>query len=382
MAEQKTLWLADHHLCDERGHHANYNRALGLAARQAGWEPRVLGRRGTDPRLLDGISMDGIFQRDWRARPPSWVASSPLALKALDAFSRVRFAKDLARGLAGVRENDAVFAQMLAPRHLLGWLEWHRTRPRKPHLVLHLGYDPTRFAAYPGLLAALGAADTRCHFVSDSERLCSRYNEALGVEVGVIPHVVPKATPKPSASRADGPPVVLFLGNPRREKGFNDLVAAALRASGLKFVFQVNDPEPACGESVAKLRQAAGETLHLLERRLSESEYFEALREADVVAVPYHLDIYGDRTSGIFCEALAAGKPVITTRGSWMSANMDGCGWQVAERDPEDLLQVLQRIPGELESVSRRTVEMAEVFRRQFGGENFMALFEAILAHA
>ena len=382
MAERKTLWLADHHLCDERGHHANYNRALALAARHAGWDPRILGQRGADLRLLAGLPYEGIFRRDWRVCPPTWIGTSRLGLKALDHLARARFAKDLERGLAGVRENDAVFAQMLAPRHLRSWLEWHTSRPKPPHLVLHLGYDPTRFAAYPGVDSALAAAGARCHFVSDSERLCARYKEALGVDVGVIPHVVPPATPKPSASRADGPTIVLFLGNPRREKGFNDLVSAALRARGLKFIFQVNNPEPVCRESVAKLRQVSGDAIRLLERRLSESEYFEALREADVVAVPYHLDIYGDRTSGIFCEALAAGKPVITTRGSWMSANMDGCGWQVAERDPEDLLRVLQLFPSELQSASRRTVGMADAFRRQFSGENFMALFEATLVHA
>lgn len=382
MAKGRTLWLADHLLADALGHHANYNRALAMAASHAGWDPHILGRRGADPRLLGGIAFDGIFSRDLRACPPAWAASSPLALRALDALSRVRFRNDLERGLGHVREIDAVFAQMLAPRHLRSWLEWHATRPKPPHLVLHLGYDPTRFAAYPGLASAIATASPRCHYVSDSERLCARYEDALGVQVHFIPHVVPQATPRPSPSRTDGVPVVLFLGSPRREKGFNDLASAALRGRGLRFIVQVNDPEPACRESVEALRAAPDGTVRLIERRLSEEEYFDALREADVVAVPYHLDVYRDRTSGIFCEALAAGKPVLTTRDSWMSANMDGSGWIVSERQPEDLLRVLEQIPGELASVSARALGRAEYFRRQFSGENFMGLFEAAIGHA
>jgi len=48
-----------------------------------------------------------------------------------------------------------------------------------------------------------------------------------------------------------------------------------------------------------------------------------SLLAADVVLVPYSSDAYRYRTSGIFAEAVALGKPVITTRGSWMSDGID-----------------------------------------------------------
>ena len=42
------------------------------------------------------------------------------------------------------------------------------------------------------------------------------------------------------------------------------------------------------------------------------------LRAADVLLMPYRVDTYKERTSGVFCEALSAGKPVIVSQGSLM----------------------------------------------------------------
>ena len=379
-----TLWLADHHLGDSRGHHMNYNRALAQAAEASGWNVRILCKKGAGKDALPGISPIRIFRDDLRARPPGWAAGSHRLLGALDRISAFRFRGDLARGMRGVAGGDVVFAQMLAPRHLRAWMEWHSAcgEGSRPSLVLHLGYDPSRFVGYPGLAAAVRALRHDAHCVTDSERLAPAYEKILGVPVSVLPHVVPLATPQPGGRADDSPPQILSLGNPRREKGFLDLAEAAKTAEGLRFVFQVNDPDPECREAVGALRARNSPAIRLIENHLDEREYFRHLQESDVVAVPYHLDTYRDRTSGIFCEALVAGKPVIATRGSWMSTEVEkhSLGWLVPERDPAGLRDVLRRLPAELPGVSARSRELAAAYRQHFSGGQFIAGLRSLIS--
>ena len=73
----------------------------------------------------------GIFRKDWRSEFAPWLSSNRKALDLLEAISRRRFYADLSSGLpaARVSSSDIVFAQMLAPRHLAGWLNWLEKLP-------------------------------------------------------------------------------------------------------------------------------------------------------------------------------------------------------------------------------------------------------------
>ena len=382
MSEQRTLWLADQLLANDTGHHAGFNKALAAAAERAGWVVRIAGQQDAQAGLVGPRRLEGVFRRDWRASPPVWAARSPRLLAWIERIAATRFEVDLRRGFKGVRVSDAIFAQMLAPRHLLGWLRWHGCCRDVPFLVLHLGYAPERFVSYPGLKAAVESVGDRCVFASDSERLCPRYGEILGRNVMHLPHVIPDGTPQPHIRTGEAMPTVLVLGNPRREKGFIEMATAALQATGLHFIFQTGNAEACCRKSVDDLRAAAGGRMQVIDSHLGDSEYFELIRNCDVVAVPYHLDVYRDRTSGILCEALAAGKPVITTVDSWMSTQFEGCGWLVGDRKVRDLQHAMEIIPAELPKMSRRAREMAPEFRSKFGGNRFMALFGEIVRDA
>jgi glycosyltransferase involved in cell wall biosynthesis len=90
--------------------------------------------------------------------------------------------------------------------------------------------------------------------------------------------------------------------------------------------------------------------------------------------LPYHLDKYRDRTSGIFCEALVSGKPVVTTEGSWMSAELAraGLGWLVPERNVEALVETICRAIREYGVEARKSLRLAPQYRAKFSGENFI----------
>ncbi|HEY2132440.1 MAG TPA: glycosyltransferase, partial [Acetobacteraceae bacterium] len=74
------------------------------------------------------------------------------------------------------------------------------------------------------------------------------------------------------------------------------------------------------------------------------------LHEADLVLLPYWRSIYTARTSGVFMEALAAGKPVIATRDSWMSDQLatQGAGVLCDDCNAADLARAIRQAALEL----------------------------------
>jgi len=381
----RTLWLADHELVDRIGHHLFYNCALAAGAKAEGMKAIVLCQKNYlfDP--LDGTEMEEFFRRDWRARPPGWAVRSRRALDLLERMARRRFLSDLVRGLppARLQERDVIFAQMLAPRHLAGWLRWLAGLPpdRAPALTVHLGYNPYRFADDAGINIGFQRVEksglaSKVHLISDSEPLAAQYEKFLQRKVKVLPHVVPPGIAVRKNRKAGSSVTFCYLGNPRREKGFVEIAAAVeqLSGAGMRFILQIVSPDAACAESVRRLQKAALPNVELIEGLLTRDDYLARVEAADVMLVPYHLDKHGDRTSGIFCEALVAGKPVITTENSWMSleAAASGVGWLVPERNAAALAAVITRAVSEYPVVVEKSLSLAAHYEQEFSGRNFV----------
>lgn len=362
------LFLADHHLRGVVGHHLGYNLALADAATRAGIAPCLVTHRAFDAMMAGGVPCQRLFHTDFRSAPPAWIARNHRLLRLLERWCDRRFGKDLGK-FSEPGATDAVFAQMLAPRHFLWWLRWIATHP--PVLFLQLGYRPERFASQE-IAAALGRlprqALERVVFVTDSEKLARSFEKNIGREVHYLPHIISYEFPEPRI--AEKPYVLFAAGNARREKGFAETVAA-IRAVGatatrdsLRFKVQCHDPDLVCGEI---LRGGLPDGVEWIDRPLGDREYVEHLSRSDAVLLPYHLDLYEQRTSGIFCEARVAGKPVIATEKSWAGDRVrrEGGGWLVQERDAASLGDCLKRIP---ETIEQKAAE-ARSLRQQALGE-------------
>lgn len=373
------LYLADHLLRDGVGHHLGYNLALADAAARRGIGVELVTGLGFDSALAPGVKARAIFRRDFRADPPRWIARNFRLLAWLEQWCDARFAGDLRR-LSMVASDDAIFAQMIAPRHFLRWIAWLRVHQRAPVLLLHLGYRPERFA-FPQIgvaLASLTAATRRrLVFITDSEKLTAPFSEALDAPVHHLPHVISYPLQE---SAAKGSSITVYLaGNARREKGFADVVDAVRRifaegnVGGLRIVLQCNHPDDVSAE-VLRERPEGGQSLEWIDKVLSDEVYVARLADADVVLLPYHTDLYSMRTSGIFCECRASGKPVVATRGTWAGDRVarEGGGWLVEERDAAALATVLRKIPQEIAEISAQARALAPAARREFDRDTLM----------
>ncbi len=371
-AKPARLFLADHLLRDVVGHHLGYNLALADGASRAGIAPHLVTHRAFDAALAGGVVCQRLFRTDFRAEPPAWIARNHRLLGLLERWCDWQFGSDL-RKFSGVGDSDAVFVQMLAPRHFLQWLRWMSAQPAPPVLFLQLGYRPGRFAT-PEIAAAPGrlprGISERVVFVTDSEKLVGPFEKSLGREVHYLPHIVSYEFPEPEPRTAGKPILVFAPGNARREKGFTETMAAIriINGSGsrdeLRFMVQCHDPDRVC-ENVLRCGMPSG--VERIDRPLADSEYVERLGRSDVVVLPYHLDLYEQRTSGIFCEARVAGKPVIATENSWAGDRVrrEGGGWLVREKDEASLVACLKALP---ETLEQKVIE-ARKLRQQALGE-------------
>ena len=392
------LLLADHLLKNRIGHHLGYNLLLAEAARRAGREVVLLTHREFDPKLAQGHHVERVFRRDWRAVPHSLASSVPRGLELLDRLSSCRFAKDLERGLPRekLRRGDLILAQMLAPRHLECWLNWYERMDGYPlpSLIFHLGYGASRFSAHAGVKAAWKrmrdrGLSKRVHFISDSESLAREYRGILGVDVCTLPHVVDPELHTIATEVRDGPVHFVSLGNARLEKGFVDLVEALsllspefLRRSA-RFTIQCHQPDGSCREALKRLEKTNMPGVQLLRHDLGRREFRDLLGSSDVVMLPYHLDHYARRTSGVFCEALVAGKPVIATEGSWMSGEIlrTGGGWLVPERNPVRLAESIASAVEGFEPMSKGCRDRAPEYQVHFSADAFIKGLEEIAIH-
>jgi glycosyltransferase involved in cell wall biosynthesis len=381
MKAPEKIYLCDHLLRGRRGHHLGYNLALVDAARRVGCSVELITHREFDLSLSQGCPAKGIFHTDYRFDPPRWLSRNQRFLGGLTAWSTFRFARDLKR-FPAPRSSDAIFAQMIAPRHFLGWLHWFESQKDSPVLFLHLGYAPEKFTT-PEIAGALHRLSPklqrRLFLVTDSEKMVPAFEGILKIKVHHLPHLISYDIPAP-ASRQESDALVVFApGNARREKGFCevfrvvDSLIKSGTAPGLRFVLQCHDPDAVCA-GLLKNGPPALPGVEWIPVGLSDDEYSNRLSKADVILLPYHLDQYSKRTSGIFCEARVAGKPVITTRGSWAGDRVmsEGGGWLIDEKNDASLINVLRSLSSDFVLRSSEACALSDSAFSEFHRDSFM----------
>ena len=386
----RRLWLADQQLRCGVGHHAGYNRCIADAALASGCEPVIASHCRFNAEILAPHRVERMFRTDWRANPPRWTTASPGALRLLETISEKRFRADLRCLDSLIAADDLVFAQMIAPRHFRAWINWITTSERPPSLVLQLGYQPQRFRGreFVGKLSSLpDRVRRRIFLVTDSEKMVEPFVAALRTKISYLPHVVDfcavQRQREPKAS------LVFFVpGNARREKGFADILAALgkvddlLSEQRLRIRIQCHEPDQTCREIL--VRRPVHQGVEWLEQSLDGSRYAEAFAACDAVLLPYHLDHYSDRGSGIFCEARVSGKPVIASRGTWAGDRVarEGGGWLCEERDPESLAMALRNALGTWQTVNDKAAALTKAAQEEFSPTRFIEKIFLFTGHA
>src|SRR5262249_12833266 len=139
-----------------------------------------------------------------------------------------------------------------------------------------------------------------------------------------------------------GESVVMFLGRPGGYKGVDDLIAAVARLRRRDVVLALvgADPKSDTGRTLA-----ARDPAIRLVGRIPFGDVPKYLAAADVVVVPQRdtSDTRGQTPAKLF-DAMALGRPIVSTRVSMIPEILDGCGLLVPPGDVAGLSQAIAHL--------------------------------------
>jgi hypothetical protein len=148
--------------------------------------------------------------------------------------------------------------------------------------------------------------------LTDSVLLADYYEGWFGAKLPVLP--VLYAQYRPVRIERKETLICTWLGSPRSEKGANEIARL------------VKIPDPSAVKVELDISGAAhfprvtnNLNIHLRKAFLNEDEYYQALYRSDIVLLPYDPQKYQRRTSGVFVEAIIAGKIPLVKDGSWLA---------------------------------------------------------------
>lgn len=145
----------------------------------------------------------------------------------------------------------------------------------------------------------------------------------------------------------DAPMVEIVVQKPTRGKTFRGLKKSVKQ--DYPFWRSVGFPMP-------------GKRLSLSFRKtdLSQEDFLATLMSVDLLLVPYRLDDYHYRGSGIILDGVATRKPIVYTRGMGMSEFLTHGNAEAASEDPKDYADKVVRILSDIE-VYRSAADQAAV---------------------
>jgi glycosyltransferase involved in cell wall biosynthesis len=403
---RKIFCIVNPHLRDRNGHYFEYDHSLIEPARKKGYEVLVLGHKQVEAAIAAIMPVKKVFSREiWQTFP--LITTIPqVGRKVSTLIENILFYRKLRATLNPkiITSEWVIFSDMVCHNQLLAWAWWFRNLPRQvsPRLVLLFRYSSDWFEYWSShqmtceafRILNLANFDNKLCLCSDSDRLAKEYSRFTTEPLTVvpIPHTTytitqenPLTQPQPLKSLG-----FVSLGNARDEKGFLDILQAIkiLHQSGeldkFTFILQANNissyfiPPEELLSAVEEVKSLNLANVYFICDTLSSEEYYRLLQKADVVLLPYWRSIYVSRTSGIFTEALAAGKPVIVTEDTWMSEQLsqDGAGVLCRDRDSNDLVRAILKIAAHYEDYANKAKTAKDIWLQKHNPD---ALLEALV---
>ena len=327
------------------------------ALSQRGISYRVFGMKGMDAAAARDIGATPWFTRSlyWGYR--RWLPSSGNIIRDSVAIVRnflVRrrafseqgtwrvlnetYRRDLARLPADIWHRDnVVVVPGISQNQILGLVRHLLSLPREARpkticqLMLTPNWTPWDQIGKHGAVYYREAFDLAreligesLFFTTENEALAEIYVRQFGIETSLLPIAMRAAQARP---KPEGRVRLGFFGYSKSEKGFHLLPEAIeiCRARNLSvdFIVQIQHSnwERETIEAEQKLRGLPG--IEIIEGVMDSAEYAQKTNAVDVTLLPYDPQRFGLRGSGLYTEAVAAGRPVIAARGIYAAAGIE-----------------------------------------------------------
>lgn len=358
-ARINTLVILDNNLTGERGHYHSVATRISAGAAQAGAKVVWAANRRIDAAIVPkGVVLEPVFGASNFDIPREAQATTDLSPEIAAAWRRVIAAHDSRTTHYLVPTVDGHFlraAERLladaAPKGVIHLATPYETR----HMpARHAGRELDRTLARLSRRADFGR---RLFVWAETATLAALLSARLGAAVRALPLPAPAWAPEqPPAPRA--PVRVVFLGEARLDKGALELpeiaaaMLAAVPAGAIEIAIQRVPPFGGFDEALeaAFARLAAMPGVRLIEGAIDDAAYRAALLDADAVLLPYRIENYAFRGSGILIEALGAGRIVLSTAGT-IAAEYADEGQVILSGDAADWAASARRLVGEIDAL-------------------------------
>ena len=377
------------------GHYFAYTGAIARAAVEVGLDCWIL--RNID--LKDVWDVPGVVVVP--AFTHTWSQAEQAGIRGWEA-GNIAFEYAEASAAIEIGAGDHVLFHTLGKVDLENVINYLLSLPpssSRPYFHIILRYDVSELEPlmdrYGPLFSRLRNASIgrQVYFHTDTDHLTRDYRTLTGMPFESLPIPFEQSALQSGLSefeRDDSLPVdILYLGDARLEKNFHHIPAAVryiwddyLSAGKARLIAQCNfntpGGEPGQLAAVQQLAQYPSSVVKLIDRPQPTEEYYTALSKAGIVLVPYCADRYRSRSSGILIEAIAAGKPLLTTAGSWM-ADMVSDDHAVVIDTPEQLGEGLKRILADYERYRDAAERKGAAMMDWSSGKNFVrALLDSV----
>ncbi len=379
----------------------------------------VLSQRGISYRVFGMQGMDAVVARDvgatpWFARSLYWgyrrrlpssrnFIGDTIAMARDFVFGQRSFSekdtwrvlneiyqRDLARLPADVWHRDNIIVVPgISQNQILGLVQHLLSLPLAalPKVICQLMFTPNwtpwdrigeRGAAYyrQAFDLARELIGKSLLFTTENDALGEIYVRQFGIKTTLLPIAMRTAQAQPNP---DGRARFGFFGYSKSEKGFHLLPEAIeiCRARNLPvdFVIQIQHSnwERETVEAERKLRRLSG--IEIVDGVMGSAEYAQRTNAVDVTLLPYDPWRFGLRGSGLYTEAVAAGRPVIAARGIYAAAGIESGvaeGEIFAPYTSAALADAIERLLPHLAEAQGRAARGAHEFANRHSGEAYV----------
>jgi glycosyltransferase involved in cell wall biosynthesis len=312
-------------------------------------------------------ALNEAFERDLEALPADiWQPDNLVGVVAItqnQILGLIRFLRAMPRG-----RLPRVVCQLMLPPSYLPW-----------------GAVSTRGERFYRAAFKLAAPliNRSLFFTVENEAMRTLYSKDFGVETRILP--IPFGASGPQQT-TEGRVRVGFFGDSRCDKGFHLLprAIALCQHDGLDVEFIVQIHNSGWSQRTIEAERALRELkrVRLLEGVLPSEDYATWTGRTDVLLLPYDPVTFGLRGSGIFTESVAAGRPVVASRGTFAGISVENKqaeGEVFAPHTSEALAAAIARLMPRLAACKARAGERAQDFARSHSPS---AYIDVLLAHA
>lgn len=291
-------------LYNERGHHFIYHRCFRSAVQKLGYAYKGYTNKNCP---ISNLPPDWEQCLSWKDEKRFFLKLLQF-IKRLFAFSRIFAKKD--------KEKRIFFLESLtitdiAALSLSVFFFLRKSDYFWLLLRLDLRDHPFKEKFFRFFLKRM-QKKLHSHFIllSDSERVGSYFENLLYQKVHIVP--IPH-TDMPNYREHSSRSIkkLWWPGDPQFGRGLKEIQSLTKNA--------VNDVQLSLSSKAQQFFLKARLNLCFLKPILSREEYIEQFACNDAILLPYDPQAYFSRTSGIFVEAVFAGKPPLVVEGSWLA---------------------------------------------------------------